>query len=501
MAAAAFFRSLNFRLTGVFLLMLAAFAVSFYLWVDKVVFAPDWVAGEQEWRSDRQEAEFDSLALELSPVIADGAAVQAAIDAYQRTVEGFDVEVSYVDTAGRITATTSVEPEFRMMETVSPALLDSMSRPEWDFQSFPVAHDLDAFANLIFSVDAVRAAADTTLPPDGWLVGALGPLEVPAEELERDERMMIVWGAAAIMVYAALSGLLLMVWITRRIGGLSRGMAAFRDGDFSTRIDARAGDEIGELGRDFNAMAERLSGIISELEQSRDFQRRLVANVSHDLRTPLAALRGYVETLELRGREMTDAEKTQCLSRITANARSLEDLIERLFELSRLDSGQLEFRREVFPLEELVVSMLERCENLAERKGVRLEHSAEDGLPLVWADPVRIGQVLQNLVSNGIKFNSDGGEVRVLLEGEDGDVRIRVRDTGTGIDTDDMPHVFERFFTGDRSRTGRGKGTGLGLAIAQSIVAGHDRTLTVAGNHGPGVEFSFCLPAAPENGS
>ena len=499
MAKTAFFRSLHFRLTGLFLLLLAVFAVSYYLWVDKVIFSPDWVEGEQEWRQDRQEAEFDSLALELAPVAVDNDAVQAVLDEFAKQVEDFDVELSFIDVSGKISATTSVQRDFRMLEEVSPSLLDSMSLPEWDFQSFPIAHDLDAFANMIFAVTPVRSDPDSTAVPDGWLIGALGPFAVPEEEFEHDQRLMIIWGTAAILVYAALSGLILMAWVSRRIRKLSRGMDAFRGGDFSTRIESGAADEIGSLGRDFNSMADRLSALIDKLEQSSDFQRRLVANVSHDLRTPMAALRGYVETLSLSDGEMSDADRDRCMDRIIANVESLEDLIERLFELSRLDSGQQEFHHETFPLEELVVATLERCEGLAEKKGVRLTHTAADDLPLVWADPVRIGQVLQNLVANGIKFNNDGGEVTVAISASGGNVTINVRDTGVGIADDDLTHVFERFFTGDRSRTGRGKGTGLGLAIAHSIVAGHGRELTVTSSDGNGADFIFSLPAAPEN--
>ncbi len=492
-----FHQSLHFRITAIFLVLLAAFTVGYYHWMQKLIFGVEWAAGEQQWHEELQVAEFDSLARLLSPVREDPERAAELLDDYARRVENYGIEISVVDAEGRLRTTTGPEPEIRLLETISPALLDSMSRPDWDFDSFPISDDLTAYPNLIFGVSPIRAAADTTAPADGWLIGAFVIPDVPESELAADERNLQIWGTIAVLIYAALVGLIIMAWVSRRVRRLSIEMEAFRGGDFERRVDARAGDEIGVLGRDFNAMAERLSGLIAKLQESRDFQRQLVANVSHDLRTPLAGLRGYVETLELRGETMDPEERRRCMGRITKNLDGLAGLIERLFELSRLDTGQVEFRREAFPLPELAAAVLEQFGGEAERLNVSLACDAPEDLPLVWADPVWIRQVLQNLVANGLKFNRENGEIRISLEPVGEGIAVSVADTGVGISEEDLPHVFERFYTADKSRSGTWGGTGLGLAIAQSVVAGHGGELTVASSRDEGTVFRFTLPAAP----
>ena len=172
-------------------------------------------------------------------------------------------------------------------------------------------------------------------------------------------------------------------------------------------------------------------------------------------------------------------------------------MIERLFELTQLDSGRVKYHSEVFPLEELAADVLNRISVKAEHNNVTLELISDNQLPLVQADPVRIGQVLQNLLDNAIKFNGDGGHVWLHLEPADDGVVIAVSDDGKGISQEDLPHVFERFYTADKSRTSKGQGSGLGLAIAHTIVEAHQGELTVESRKpGNGAVFRFTLPAA-----
>jgi signal transduction histidine kinase len=208
----------------------------------------------------------------------------------------------------------------------------------------------------------------------------------------------------------------------------------------------------------------------------------------------MASLRGHVETLTLHGDDLSPENRQRALDTIAANTDNLEALIDRLFELTYLESGRVEYRREAFSIEELAHEVLTRCEGRADERSIKLHCDVEGELPLVDADPLRIGQVLQNLVENAVKFNHDGGEVHLRVVGRSDGVDLEVRDTGIGIASEDLPHVFERFYTAEKSRTA--KGAGLGLAIAHRIVTGHGGELTVESHEGAGTAFHFQLPAA-----
>ena len=496
-----FHHSLHFRITGIFLAVLALAAVGYSYWVDKeVLYQVDYAPGEREWFEDGHMADLDSLAVRLGPVLADSAAVRAVLADYAPSIADYEAEVSVFDSAGAYLATTGFREGMLSARRLDTEILVAMTGDDWDFESFPVPADLDAYENIVIGVRTLRQApADSTRPPTGFVVGAVGTVSIEPGAFERGERIAMIWAAAVILFCAAVAGLILMTWVSRRIRSLSHEMQAFREGDYSRRIAARSADEIGDLGRDFNAMADRLTDVIGKMERLQEFRRQLVANASHDLRTPLASMKGYVETLATRGDSLPEQDRRRYMDIVAANLDDLERLIERLFELSQLDAGQVEFRHEAFPLEELVEGVLDRFAVLAEKRGVALESRAEQSLPLVWADPVRIGQVLQNLVANALDFNAEGGRVEIRLSRADGDVEIAVCDSGAGISAEDLPHVFERFYTADKSRTGR-KGTGLGLAIAQSIVAAHGRELTASSAPGEGAVFRFSLPAAPDEG-
>ena len=308
------------------------------------------------------------------------------------------------------------------------------------------------------------------------------------------------------LVLASVAALLLMAWTSRRIRRLSVAMEAFTGGDLDLRVRAAGTDEIDDLGRHFNHMAQHIATMVDSLRQKEQFQRQLIANVSHDLRTPMACLRGHVESLNLRFEQLDRLQRGRTLDTISGNLEHLDRLIERMLVLSRLDAGQAAIQTEEFSAVELADSVVRRCEHLALPAGIAVELRAELGLPLVKADPLQIAQVLQNLIENGIKFNRPHGRVMITLgRAPSGDrVRITVADTGQGIDEADLPHIFDRFYTGDASRTRRDGApghlqvsSGLGLAIAAKIMAAHGEGLSVESRPGEGAAFHFHLPAAP----
>lgn len=497
MRAIRFWQTLHFRLSLSFVGLLLLFGTAYYLWVDATVLSPDSAPGEDEFYDRAGRAELDSLVRGVPPAAPSPAFLDALLQGYRSRLDGFQAEVALLAPDGRVVASTRPDTLLaRVVLWVRPALLDSMAHPGWDFESYPNAYDIDAFENRIYGVTPVRADSLPGRPLLGYAVGSFRPLGIREGDLAHAGRQLALRAALGILLFAAISGLILTAWISRRLRRLAAGVAAFAAGDFQHRVQGGEGDEISLLGRDFNQMAARTAALIQRLRQSDEFHRQLVANISHDLRTPLASLRGYVETLALRGSALPAERRDHYLRVIESNLDHLEQLVTRMMELSRLDAGQAEFRQEDFPLAELVHAVLARSEAIAGERRVSLECRAGPDLPPVHADPLRIGQVLQNLVENAIKFNRPSGRVAVSLSHHDGHVEVEVSDTGCGITPDHLPHIFDRFFTADPSRGGSNPGAGLGLAIAQRIVIGHGSRLTVASEPGQGATFRFSLPCA-----
>jgi signal transduction histidine kinase len=487
-----FMTTIHFRLSALFLLMLAVLAGVYYYWIEVTIFSSDAAPGEDRWYESEAHAELDSLASLLAADLDDPEATESRLVEYGRRIAVFDAEVSLLDARGRLLASSRPDSLSIVLQRVEHALLDSMMTPAWDYAFYPNPHYMDAFENRIFDVHPVRRDGGDSGPLDGYLVASFQPVTIAVGEIEADTRRIWLQGMVALLVAAALCGLITMAYLSRRIQILSRGVDRFGEGDLGVRIPlGRSADEIGRLSRNFNTMADRLEAMIERLRQSDGFKRQLIANISHDLRTPLASVRGYAETLVASGDRIDREERRRFLEIISTNVDHLERLIQHLFTLSQLDSGQAVFNPEPFQLGELAHEVLDRCRGRAVEREVRLAVQREVDLP-----PVQIGQALQNLVENGIKFNRPRGEVTVTLSRAGGMVRTEVRDTGDGIPAADLPHIYERFFTADRSRSRKGESSGLGLAIAHKILEGHGASLEVESRVGEGSVFSFLLPVA-----
>lgn len=504
-----FTRTLHFRMSALFLVLLSLAMGGYYLWINATVFSAYKNAEEKAWYEKQAEPQLEALAAGLAPVLADAvpdtlAAVRRLQD-FQAGVRQYGVELIVFDSAGRHLA-ASADSLRRAVPALDPDLLAKMTAQDWDFSSYPLPHDVDAYENRIFQVESLQ-----NRPAPMFLVASYEPVTMGVEEMNADWRHLGIQALVLIMIYAAVTALVVMAWASRRIRTLSRGVSVFADGRFDHRVPDRSADEIGALGRHFNAMARRIQAMMDELGAKEQFQRQLIANVSHDLRTPLASLRGYVETLSYDPANLSTQEKRHYLSVISSNLDHLDRLIEHTLILSRLDSGQAVLRLEEFPPAELADAVLQRCAGIAERAGVTLHLAADRSSGLVRADALQIGQVLQNLIENGVKFNRPGGSVTVAVAQSGDRVRIGVTDSGTGIAPEDLPHIFERFYTGNKSRTrAEGKApaadegghlqqsSGLGLAIAAKIVEAHGGVLEVATEPGRGATFQFTLPCAAE---
>ena len=296
------------------------------------------------------------------------------------------------------------------------------------------------------------------------------------------------WQLVAAGVIAAAVALFAARWLARGMTQPLRDMAKaaqeMERGEYGHRVVTSSRDEVGQLAVAFN----RMSGELENVEQLR---RDLVANVSHELKTPISALRAHLENM-IDGVEPADPETLQVM---LAQSERLGRLVDQLLELSRLESGDLPLRREPLRLRPLVAGVLSEIEVTRGRDGVELDHDVPGDLPPVLADPERIHQVLFNLLDNAVRFTSAGGRVTVSAVSRESVVEIAVRDTGPGIPSEHLPRLFERFYRVDTARARDDGGTGIGLAIARSVVEAHGGRIWAESPPGEGTTMNFTLPA------
>lgn len=283
----------------------------------------------------------------------------------------------------------------------------------------------------------------------------------------------------------------------RRLTEASRGLA---EGDLTQRVPAThlgAGStELAELALQFNAMADRLEESVEIIRRDRDRSRDFLADVSHELRTPLAALRMFNELLR-SDRHVDEATRVEFLESSAQQIERLDWLAQNLLDLSKLDSGLVLLDLRPDDLRSTVESAIEQAEDAADRRHVTLAVHLPETPVRVRHDPLRVGQVVTNLVGNAIKFTPQGGTVTVTVRAHRDGGRIIVEDTGVGIDATELPHIFERFYRGSRANEARAGGSGLGLAIVRSIVDMHGGGVAVESRLGAGTRFTITLPRDP----
>ncbi|NOQ96599.1 MAG: HAMP domain-containing protein [Calditrichae bacterium] len=288
-------------------------------------------------------------------------------------------------------------------------------------------------------------------------------------------------------------GLSLFFFLTRRLRSMRDVVRCFEQGDLALRIASPSADEIGQLGQSFNVMADTIARNMEELKQTDLLRRELIANVSHDLRSPLASIQGYMETVLMKADQLDPKEREKYLNIILNNTVMLSQLVEELFELSKLDARQVESKLETFSIAELMQDVVLKYRPQAEQAGVHLESIVPSKSIVVSADIGLIERAVSNLIENAIKYTPDKGVVKVALTEGSGKVHISISDTGSGISEQDLPHVFERCYRGGKNQTRKPGGSGLGLAISKKIIELHDSDLLVESQLNVGTRFSFDL--------
>lgn len=413
------------------------------------------------------------------------------------------IEVYLLDPRGKILAYSAPEGHVRRDRVALEPITELLAESE----RMPIFGDdpRDPSGRKVFSV-ATIGDPDS---PEGFLYVVLSGegYDSVADRLRASYFLRLgVWTAPASAAIALLCGLLVVRLLTRRLAQLDLKMQAFatetlKDGsgdgvwdDSSSAAAARwGGDEVARLELSFRRMADRIRSQMEELRSVDRLRRELVANVSHDLRTPLAALQGYLETLTLKHETLAGEERREYVEIALRHAERLGRLVADLFDLATLEAGQAEVRMEPFNAAELAQDVVQKYRLSAEEAGIALDAVLPQNLAFVRGDIGLVERAVENLLQNAIRHTPEGGTITVRLASSDSGIEMRVEDTGCGIAPECLPRIFDRFY---RASNDPGEGAGLGLAITRRIVELHGSQITVDSRPEVGTTFCFTLPWA-----
>ncbi len=315
-------------------------------------------------------------------------------------------------------------------------------------------------------------------PPMGMIVRELAPT-------------MALVGASVLIVGSTLIALFVFGPARHRLKQLQEATVRFGAGDMTARAPDRGGDEVAALARSFNQMGDELASRARALEASDNARRQLLADVSHELMTPLTAMRGYIETLTMKELTLDESTRDRYLHIIDEETHRLERIVGDLLDLARLEGGGGTMRREQVAMQSLFERVYSRHERELTARHITLAANIAKGAETVVGDPDRLEQALQNLAANALRHTPDGGEIVMSADVVSDRLRLRVRDSGEGIPPEHLPLIFDRFYKVDASRKAAG-GSGLGLSIVRAIVERHGGT--VAAHNEGGAVFDVLLP-------
>ena len=423
------------------------------------------------------------------------------------------VEVYLLDATGAVRAFAGDPADLRVLKVG----LDPLEAFVQGHQALPIVA-----ANPRTGGDVVFSAAPIGPPeqPSGFVYAVLGGAAVEAAMMESGGSYRLTLALASFLTSLAfllVTGLLLFRTLTGRLQRFADRVEKFHASGFvpgpapPSREAERGDDEIARIGKAFDAMAIKIDAQFAQLQSIDRGRREAVLNASHDLRTPLAALQGYLQTLELKGDALSAEQRRHYLDVAQRHAQRMSTLVEQMFALAKLDAPETAPRLEVFSLAELAGDVAQKFKLTAAERKLTLHADIDPGVPPLYADIGMVERLAENLVENALKFTPPGGEVRLQVEfAPDRPARdvieFAVSDSGPGIAPEELPHIFERFYRIDRAdradRRGNGPdGSGLGLAIVKRIAELHHAEVGVTSVPGSGSRFVVRFPVGREAGA
>lgn len=332
--------------------------------------------------------------------------------------------------------------------------------------------------SIIVAIPISSAAVPTAV----FLYTPLTGITSAIRSLDHILLISILFGTLA----AITMGFFISRGLTRPIADISKAAGRFAAGDYQSRSSVEGGDEIGRLAHVFNEMA----GALAQIEQNR---RDFLANVSHELKTPVAAIQALAEALQ-DGLVTDPAKQKRYLATIVGETGHIDRLVKDLLDLAQLEAGELTIMKERVNLSAFLPAELAKYDYLMTPKRLTFQTAIPSSLPLVIADPLRLSQIVANLISNAVRYSPEERSIEITVKTTPGKVIVSISDHGPGIPLTDQPYIWDRFYRVDKSRSRQGGGTGLGLAITKHLVQAMGGAVDVQSIPGEGATFSISLP-------
>lgn len=329
---------------------------------------------------------------------------------------------------------------------------------------------------------------------DGEVMGALGT--VPLTTVERYGATIAAIGAALLIVGAFVASVLIVGPVRSRIRQLRQAAARLGSGELAARARDDGADEVAELARAFNAMADELEHRAVALQASDRSRRQLIADVSHELMTPLTAILGHLETLDMTEVRLDDASRHHQIAVTTREAKRLERLIGDLLELARLEAGGGTLAIQSIDTRDLFEQISAHHEHDCRQRNVQLVSTIDPGADTITADPFRLEQAIENVTANALRHTPSGGTIRLRAERSGDSIVLTVSDSGEGIAAEHLPHIFDRFYKTASAKGMASRGSGLGLSIVKAVVERHGGRVSATSTVGAGTTIRIELPIA-----
>jgi len=478
------YRTLTFKVSLALILFFVINGIVLVLWDQADIFSEMEIEIQTAYRHTARE-----IVEELQNASPDIDELPFFFDSLAMNYPG--MELFLVAPDGEIREHGSYVPSSLIKTHVPINVIDSFIRADSDDYPIEIGIPSASDMNFVFSAAALGSAQN----PDAYVLVTM---------VEGGEDVTLSWWEEygsllsrtilLSLIIAILAGILFWYFLTRRIDRVAHAVQHYRAGDNRFVLNDHGSDEIGHVAMHVGDMMGRIDTMFEELGRKEKMRTELLASVSHELQTPLTVMQGNIETLVEHREKMSEAELSNKLSAVYSQVRHMSALIDDMFDVAVLETGQMKINAEPFPMEELVEDVLQSFSLLIEQSELSIERNFADTIQTVNADPLRLRQVIRNLLSNAIKFSSAGGRIKISTEVNANEMlTFRIEDTGVGIAEEDIDKIFESFYRSKQSLKNTVKGTGLGLHICQHILKLHDSNLEVKSQLDVGSTFSFDL--------
>ena len=488
-----FFSSLYWKISATLLVLLVVIGCAY------VFITADTVQVYFQEKNQRLHADLAThIVKEVKPSYKQGKVDETSMDKIMTSMMAINpsIEVYLLDTEGAILNYVAPYKKVKLSEVNLNPIKNFLTHEGQKF----VKGDDPRNPGIQKEFSAAPIMEDDQLVGYVYVILASEERDIAAQDVVGDYIMRLGGKTMIITLFTTLGvGLLVFWFFTGYLNKIISTVKRFKEGHLEERIPLESSGELRTLAVTFNDMAAELLENIERIKSTESLRRELVANVSHDLRTPLSIIHGYVETMLMKNDSLSKEQQSQYLETILKSTERLKKLVGDLFELSKLEAKEVVPHKEPFFITELVQDVSQKHKLMAEEKNLTIVPVVDNNVPMVHADISLIERVLQNLMDNAIKFSRDGGIITIETHNYGEDVEVKVTDTGNGIAEEDIPLVFDRYFrlnkVADTDKKEPAKtGVGLGLAIVKKILEIHDATIHLTSKLNKGSAFSFRLP-------